>query len=94
MSKDEQGGLFRLEGTDTGRIGKEQLESEITNFFKDGGEQEDFRVGSIAAKSSIKELDKDIAKYKRLIKNPTYEDMKQDNERILKELEQERKSRR
>ncbi len=94
MSKDEQGGLFRLEGTNTGRISKEQLESEITNFFKDGGEQKDFRVGSIAAKSSVKELDKDIAKYKRLIKNPTYKDMIQDNERILKELEEERKSRR
>jgi len=94
MSKDEKGGLFRLEGTNTGRISKEQLESEITNFFKDGGEQEDFRVGSIAAKSSIKQLDKDIAKYKRLVKNPIYKDMIQENQRILKELEKERASRR
>jgi hypothetical protein len=94
MSKDEDAALTRLPGTNTGRISKEQLESEITNFFKDGGEQKDFRVGSIAAKSSIKELDKDIAKYKRLIKNPTYKAMIQDNERILKELEEERESRR
>ena len=92
--KTEDDPFIELDGFKNGRISKDALNAQITNFFKDGGEQEDFRVGSIAAKSSIKELDKDIAKYKRLIKNPTYKDVKQDNERILKELEQARESRR
>ena len=84
--------MYKLKGTDSGRVSKEQLEAEVTNFFKDGGEQKDFRTGSIAAKSSTKQLDKDIAYYERIIKNPNYE-ITENQERILKELKAEKNSR-
>ena len=85
--------FLELDGFKNGRISKEALNAQITNFFKDGGEQEDFRLGSINSKSSIKELDKDIAYYQRIIKNPLYAEGRVNQERILQELKAERNSR-
>ena len=91
MTKDDE--LVELDGFKNNRISKEALNAQVTNFFKDGGEQEDFRLGSIKSKSSIKELDKDIAYYERIIKNPLYAKGRVNQERILQELKVERNSR-
>lgn len=91
--KTEDDPFIELDGFKNGRISKDALNAQITNFFKDGGEQEDFRLGSINSKSSIKELDKDIAYYERIINNPLFAKGRVNQERILQELKAERNSR-